>query len=70
MSAHRKQKNIKTIMKKTYIAPYVELIKVNAVNMLAASMGISEDEVNTSEEGVQENRREGLSSKSVWESEW
>jgi hypothetical protein len=57
-------------MKKTYIAPEVELIKVNAVNMLAASMGISEDEVNTSEEGVQENRREGLSSKSVWESEW
>ena len=65
-----KQKNIKTIMKKTYIAPEVEEIKVNVVNMLAASMGISEEEVNTSEEGVQENRREGLSSKSVWESEW
>ena len=65
-----KQKNIKTIMKKTYIAPEVEEIKVNVVNMLAASMGISEEEVNTSEEGVQENRREGLSSKGVWENEW
>ena len=63
-------KNIKTIMKKTYIAPEVEEIKVNVVNMLAASMDISEDTVDTSEEGVQENRREGLSSKSVWESEW
>ena len=63
-------KNINTIMKKTYIAPEVEEIKVNVVNMLAASMDISEDTVDTSEEGVQENRREGLSSKSVWESEW
>ena len=57
-------------MKKTYIAPEVEEIKVNVVNMLAASMEISDDTVDTSEEGVQENRREGLSSKSVWESEW
>ena len=65
-----KQKNIKTIMKKTYIAPEVEEIKVNVVNMLAASMDISEDTVDTSEEGVQENRREGLSSKGVWENEW
>ena len=59
-----------TTMKKTYIAPEVEEIKVNVVNMLAASMDISEETVDTSEEGVQENRREGLSSKSVWESEW
>ena len=63
-------KNINTIMKKTYIAPEVEEIKVNVVNMLAASMDISEDTVDTSEEGVQENRREGLSSKGVWENEW
>ena len=63
-------KNIITIMKKTYIAPEVEEIKVNVVNMLAASMDISEDTVDTSEEGVQENRREGLSSKGVWENEW
>ena len=70
MSAHTKQKNIKTIMKKTYIAPEVEEIKVNVVNMLAASMDISEETVDTSEEGVQENRREGLSSKGVWENEW
>ena len=64
------KKNIKTIMKKTYITPEVEEIKVNVVNMLAASMEISDDTVDTSEEGVQENRREGLSSKGVWENEW
>ena len=57
-------------MKKTYIAPTVEEIKVNVANMMASSMGVYEEEVDTSEEGVQENRREGLSSKGVWESEW
>ena len=36
-------------MKKTYIAPSVEVIKVNAVNMLANScLGISETSVDTS----------------------
>ena len=36
-------------MKKTYIAPSVEVIKVNAVNMLANScLGISETPVDTS----------------------
>lgn len=57
-------------MKKTYIAPTVEEIKVNAVNMLAASMGISEAEVDTSEEGVQHGREEKRSAGSLWDQEW
>ena len=64
-----KQKQTKN-MKKTYMAPTVEEIKVNVVNMMATSMGIYEDEVDTSEEGVQEGRSEGLSAKGVWDNEW
>jgi len=30
-------------MKKTYIAPEVEIVKVNSVSMLASSPGISDD---------------------------
>ena len=37
-------------MKKTYIAPIVEVIKVNAVNMLASSLGINGESVDTSSE--------------------
>ena len=59
-------------MKKTYITPSVETIKVSAVNMLAASvMSISEDTVNTSEAGVQLGREDnGSSAPGVWDSEW
>ena len=63
-------KNIKTIMKKTYIAPEVEEIKVNAVNMLAASMGISDTEVDTSEDDVQKGREEKRSAGSLWDPQW
>lgn len=63
-----KQKQTKN-MKKTYMAPAVEEIKVNVANMMASSMGIYEDEVDTSEEGVQEVRG-GISTKGVWDSEW
>ena len=58
-------------MKKTYITPSVETIKVSAVNMLAASLGISEEAVNTSVEGVQLGREDnGSSAPGVWDSEW
>ena len=59
-------------MKKTYITPSVETIKVSAVNMLAASvMSISEDTVNTSDAGVQLGREDnGPSAPGVWDSEW
>ena len=54
-------------MKKTYIAPAVEEIKVNAVNMLAASMGISDTEVDTSKDDVQKGREEKRSAGSLWD---
>ena len=58
-------------MKKTYITPSVETIKVSAVNMLAASMLISTTEVDTSEAGVQLGREDnGSSAPGVWDSEW
>ena len=59
-------------MKKTYIAPSVETIKVSAVNMLAASvMSISDTTVDTSGDGVQLGREDnGPSAPGVWDSEW
>jgi len=58
-------------MKKTYITPSVETIKVSAVNMLAASMRINNTEVDTSEAGVQLGREDnGSSAPGVWDSEW
>jgi hypothetical protein len=58
-------------MKKTYITPSVETIKVSAVNMLAASLRISGEAVNTSEDGVQLGREDnGSSAPGVWDSEW
>ena len=58
-------------MKKTYITPSVETIKVSAVNMLAASLGISGQSVDTSVEGVQLGREDNASSApGVWDSEW
>ena len=61
-------------MKKTYITPSVETIKVSAVNMLAASVmsfSINDKEVNTSGDGVQLGREDnGSSAPGVWDSEW
>ena len=58
-------------MKKTYITPSVETIKVSAVNMLAASiMSISDTTVDTSN-GEQLGREDnGSSAPGVWDSEW
>ena len=59
-------------MKKTYITPSVETIKVSAVNMLAASLQMfSDKEVDTSDAGVQLGREDnGSSAPGVWDSEW
>jgi hypothetical protein len=57
-------------MKKIYTTPSVEIIKVNAVNMLAASMGISDTEVDTSEDDVQKGREEKRSAGSLWDQQW
>ena len=61
-----------TTMKKTYIAPSVEVIKVGAISMLAASMVINNDTtVNTSIDGVQLGREDNTpSSPNLWDQGW
>ena len=63
-------KNIKTIMKKTYIAPEVEEIKVNVANMMASSLGINDEpEVDTNDEQLGREEKK-ISSPGVWGNEW
>ncbi len=60
-------------MKKMYIAPEVETIKVNAMNMLAASLSIDGDsskEVDTSGSGTQLGREDNPSRPNIWEQGW
>lgn len=61
-------------MKKMYIAPEVETIKVNAMNMLATSLpigGDSSEEVDTSVPGTQLGREDNTpSSPNLWEQGW
>ena len=59
-------------MKKTYITPEVEVIKVGAISMLAASMGISDKEVDTSGDGVQLGREDkhAPSNPNLWDQVW
>ena len=57
-------------MKKMYVAPEVETIKVNAMNMLAGSLGVKEEEVDTSGEGVQLGREDNPSRPNIWEQGW
>ena len=58
-------------MKKTYIAPSVEVIKVGAISMLAASMRINDTEVDTSVEGGQLGREDNTpGSPNLWEQGW
>ena len=59
-------------MKKMYIAPEVETIKVNAMNMLAGSLGINDNtEVDTSVPGTQLGREDNNpSSPNLWEQGW
>lgn len=58
-------------MKKQYIKPSVEEIKVAAVSMLAASgFGKNDQEVITSDEGVQYGRDDRPSNPNLWDSQW
>ena len=59
-------------MKKTYIAPSVEVIKVGAISMLAASLAINNDTtVNTSIDGEQLGREDNTpSSPNLWDQGW
>ena len=61
-----------TTMKKTYIAPSVEVIKVGAISMLAASMVINNDTtVDTSGTGVQLGREDNTpGSPNLWDQGW
>ena len=62
-------KHIKTIMKKIYIAPEVEEIKVNVANMMASSLGINDTEVDANEEQLGREEKK-ISSPGVWGNEW
>ena len=57
-------------MKNTYVAPSVENIKVNAVNMLAASIRMNDTEVDTSEGGVQLGREDKSGNTNIWDQGW
>ena len=58
-------------MKKTYITPEMEVIKVGAVSMLAASMGVNEDAVDNSGDGVQLGREDNTPSRpNLWDQGW
>ena len=59
-------------MKKTYIAPSVEVIKVGAISMLAASMRINDTTtVDTSGDGVQLGREDNTPSRpNLWDQGW
>ena len=58
-------------MKKMYIAPEVETIKVNAMNMLAASLGVNDETEVDPEEGGQGSREDnGPSRPNIWEQGW
>ena len=57
-------------MKKTYIAPSVEVIKVDVANVMATSMAIvNEGSVDTSSVGEQLSR-ELENSMKAWEQTW
>ena len=59
-------------MKKTYIAPEVEVIKVGAISMLAASLNLNDDtQVDTGTEGVQLGREDHTPSRpNLWDQGW
>ena len=58
-------------MKKTYIAPSVEVIKVGAISMLAASMELHDNTVDTSGTGVQLGREDNTPSRpNLWDQGW
>ena len=58
-------------MKKNYVKPSVEVIKVNATNMLAASLPINgAQSIDTTVEGEQLGRKNNSSFGNIWDSQW
>ena len=49
----KKTYKTKAIMKKTYMSPSVEVIKVDVATVMATSMGLSDSTVDTSMDDVQ-----------------
>ena len=57
-------------MKKIYVNPEVQVIKLNAVSMLASSMGIIDTSVDSSADDIQLGRDTEISSSNVWDKNW
>lgn len=57
-------------MKKIYVNPEVQVIKLNAVSMLASSMGIIDTPVDSSADDIQLGRDTEVSSSNVWDKNW
>ena len=57
-------------MRKTYIAPSVEVIKVDVANVMATSMPINDDTVDTSNIGDQLSRELENSMKAWEQTSW
>lgn len=54
-------------MKKVYIKPNTEVIGIKAEQVLAVSMGLNDERVNSSDEGVQlSNKKEGMWGENQW----
>lgn len=57
-------------MKKIYVNPEIQVIKLNAVSMLASSMDIIDTSVDSSTGGIQLGRDTEISSSNVWDKNW
>ena len=59
-------------MKKTYITPSVEVLKIGAISMMATSLNVYNDSesVDTSEDGVQLGREDKPNTPNLWEQGW
>lgn len=57
-------------MKKTYIAPSAEVIKVETVSIVATSLNLNDETQVDTSEGGQLGREERPSRPNVWEQGW
>lgn len=58
-------------MKKTYVLPSTEVIKMETVSIVAASLNLdNETEVDTSTEGEQLGREDRPSRPNLWDQTW
>lgn len=59
-------------MKKNYVYPTVELVKLDAVNMLAAScrVNLASNGADASDDDLQMDGGSSIASSNLWDSEW